>query len=734
MKSFALLIGMLLSLLVPLSGQEPEDQRKLNPSVLPPKWEKETVAAWERVPIRDGGRIKPLLTFANYELLRTRGMTSLRLQLTGPDPATGKMVRDLTPVEWLLDCMFYPEAAKQYPCFTVDDGEAVVRAGLKAHIKKRDLYSYNELVLGRDRLAQIQDDVDRKKELAKQKNEEPSYDYLDEMAANLARNVGAFETLIQAAAPLRRQIPIAKTLPEGPLVSKQGQTITTSAAVAHLKENPLWQEMMRKLAETGTADPEEIMLSMVTLLKDSAAWKELAPRSFTEMGQFGPALEKWMTEKGTFVSERAGLGALANLSPYLLLDMKGGARVAIVPPFGGADKGWHSLGDLPKVALGTNENAAAAVELLQAGEKVLQTQDQQPLRAFAERLIQGSQGKEGTQTIGTEMIYRKANFLGNSKVMFIILFLLIAFTWLAPQAAWSNRLFKACYWLMWLPLLAILASMTLRVLISGWAPVTNLYETIPLITFTAVGLAFFAEKIFKNRLSLGIAAFMGAAGTFMAGAFEASEASDTIHSLEAVLRSGFWLWTHVICEVIAYGAAVLGGGFSVVYIFARLFDMERTKASFFKMMTTCAYGILCFTLFFILVGTVLGGIWGNYSWGRFWGWDPKENGALVITLWCLVVLHMRFAGWIKEFGFHIMNVLGINAIIFSWWHVNELGVGLHAYGRSEGRLKYIFISYAITTLIALFGGLISWLAARNKSSSVANQKSGDASRSAPVTA
>lgn len=89
-----------------------------------------------------------------------------------------------------------------------------------------------------------------------------------------------------------------------------------------------------------------------------------------------------------------------------------------------------------------------------------------------------------------------------------------------------------------------------------------------------------------------------------------------------------------------------------------------------------AYGILCFSLVFTLVGTVFGGIWGNESWGRFWGWDPKENGALMIVLWQLVVLHARKAGWLSPWLLHFSNVLGGVIIAFAWWGVNMLGVGL----------------------------------------------------------
>ncbi len=115
------------------------------------------------------------------------------------------------------------------------------------------------------------------------------------------------------------------------------------------------------------------------------------------------------------------------------------------------------------------------------------------------------------------------------------------------------------------------------------------------------------------------------------------------------------------------------------------------------------YGCVCFTLFLSLVGTVLGGIWANYSWGRFWGWDPKENGALMIVLWMLFILHARLGGFIKEWGINLCAIFGAMIVTFSWWHVNILGVGLHSYGFSASKAQAVFLFYGITTLVLLVG-------------------------------
>jgi hypothetical protein len=113
-------------------------------------------------------------------------------------------------------------------------------------------------------------------------------------------------------------------------------------------------------------------------------------------------------------------------------------------------------------------------------------------------------------------------------------------------------------------------------------------------------------------------------------------------------------------------------------------------------------------LFLSLVGTVLGGIWANYSWGRFWGWDPKENGALMIVLMCLVILHARLGGYIREIGLHCCNLILGCIVIFSWFGVNQLGVGLHAYGFTDGIWPKIYGYWLSQGALLVYGLFLAW--------------------------
>ena len=117
------------------------------------------------------------------------------------------------------------------------------------------------------------------------------------------------------------------------------------------------------------------------------------------------------------------------------------------------------------------------------------------------------------------------------------------------------------------------------------------------------------------------------------------------------------------------------------------------------------YGIVCFAIFFSFIGTVLGGLWADDSWGRFWGWDPKENGALMIVLWNALLLHARWDKQVGQRGFAALAVLGNVVTAWSWFGTNQLGIGLHAYGFTSGAL-YSLIGFISANLVFVLVSLM----------------------------
>jgi cytochrome c biogenesis factor len=174
--------------------------------------------------------------------------------------------------------------------------------------------------------------------------------------------------------------------------------------------------------------------------------------------------------------------------------------------------------------------------------------------------------------------------------------------------------------------------------------------------------------------------------------------------LRAVLDTNFWLATHVTVVTLGYSATFVAGFLATIYIVRGVFSRtlsETTARSLARMV----YGIICFATLFSFVGTILGGIWADQSWGRFWGWDPKENGALLIVIWNAVILHARWGGMIKERGLMNLAIAGNIVTAWSWFGVNMLGIGLHSYGFTDQAFRWLLVFVSSQLLLIGLGVL-----------------------------
>lgn len=292
-----------------------------------------------------------------------------------------------------------------------------------------------------------------------------------------------------------------------------------------------------------------------------------------------------------------------------------------------------------------------------------------------------------------------------------------------------------------------------RIYISGRPPVTNLYSSAVFIGWATVVAGIIFEMIYKLGIGNLLAAASGFATLRIAHAL--SSDGDTFGVLQAVLDTQFWLATHVVCITLGYAATFVAGMMGLVYVvgrsrigmlvtcliaavagfgMSRMSDPTTARLGMTLLPLACIamilpirmfmtgqlyllddekhahlsrmiYGTLCAATALSFIGTVWGGLWADDSWGRFWGWDPKENGALIIVIWNALILHASWDRMVRDRGVAVLAILGNVVTAWSWFGVNELGVGLHAYGFTEGRLFWL-AGFCLSQFVIAGAGLI----------------------------
>ena len=223
--------------------------------------------------------------------------------------------------------------------------------------------------------------------------------------------------------------------------------------------------------------------------------------------------------------------------------------------------------------------------------------------------------------------------------------------------------------------------------------VTNLYSSAVFIGWAAVALCLFVERIFPMSVGNAVASALGFGTSIIAHNLAAS--GDTLEMMQAVLDTNFWLATHVTTVTLGYSATYIAGFLGLIYVILGVATPVLTKTVVVgrgeharpqevgRVIGQILYGVVCLAVLLSFVGTVLGGIWADQSWGRFWGWDPKENGAVLIVIWNALILHSRWVGLVKDRGIAVLALVGNMITTWSWFGTNQLGVGLHAYGFSN---------------------------------------------------
>ncbi len=297
-----------------------------------------------------------------------------------------------------------------------------------------------------------------------------------------------------------------------------------------------------------------------------------------------------------------------------------------------------------------------------------------------------------------ESIFNQVQPFYSAMVLYVLIFILAAASWLV----WPQTLGKYAFVLLVVTFAIHSTGLITRMYLEGRPPVTNLYSSAVFIGWGAVLLGIFLERFFRNGIGSATAAMIGFITLLIA--HHLSMDGDTMEMMRAVLDTNGWLATHVVCVTLGYASTFLAGFLALTYIVRGAFtpSLDRATASSLSRMV---YGIVCFATLFSFVGTILGGIWADQSWGRFWGWDPKENGALLIVLWNAIILHARWGGLVRQRGLMVMAVFGNIVTSWSWFGVNMLGIGLHSYGFMDSAFPWL-IAFVASQLAFMMIGLL----------------------------
>ncbi len=583
------------------------------------------LSEFARLPVVDGGRVKPLDTVARTNLM----VISSRQSYDRSATETGRPA-----IEWMLDVMAARDlrsdpaesAAAKLRVFRIESLEIL---GLLKLEPRPGSYRYSWAELDKN-LPDLRRRIEKAREAVKKdaKTAEPE----DLQYVELGKHLSAYNQLAAWSEPLVVPPPTPDS------------------------------EQWRSLNDVD----EEIVTAMDPQAREAA--RSQAVDFVARMLEENRANLEAMGEEG-----RQRVNAMVSrYAQILLLDQAGQLRATVNPAAG-------AFADI-LAARKANDPAkfATAVDAYK--------------QATADRI-----SPDAAQKARVEVAFNAAAPFISCSGLYVIAFLLAAASWVI----FPEPLRRAALGLTVTTLLVHTAALLVRMYLLDrpLVFVTNLYSSAVFIGWAAVVLGLAVEWAFGRGLGTAVAAMMGFASLLIAHFLGMD--GDTLQMMQAVLDTNFWLATHVTVVTLGYAATYFAGFFAIAYI-VWVSVLDRADAATARGLAGVVYGVVCFATLASFVGTVLGGIWADQSWGRFWGWDPKENGAVLIVIWNALILHARWGGMVKSRGVAVLAVLGCIVTTWSWFGTNQLGVGLHAYGfRSGMAATIVATSIAFLTIAAV---------------------------------
>jgi cytochrome c-type biogenesis protein CcsB len=385
--------------------------------------------------------------------------------------------------------------------------------------------------------------------------------------------------------------------------------------------------------------------------------------------------------------EKKGVELFNRLRAYQ--DHRAGRRLEILPMSGSAEKQWIPLDSLLRMKMDDENDPSGAVrELCATFSKLRAAYLAHSPGKFNEAshkflAMVGEMGPQLGDYPSPRMIDLEVAYNHWAPFRFAWVLMLVAGLCVLLQMGSGWRILYPVGLVSYAAgMVAMLIGFFMRVTISGRAPVTNMYESVVYVGLGVTAIGLILELIYRKRFIAVAAAAVSTVALILADNCP-SVLNSSLQPLQPVLRNNFWLVTHVMTITLSYAAFALAMGIANITLGYFLVRSENQPA--IEALSRFTYRALQVGVVLLATGTFLGGMWAAYSWGRFWGWDPKEVWALIALLGYLAVLHARFAGWVKHRGLAALATSCFALVIVAWYGVNfVLGAGLHSYGFGGG--------------------------------------------------
>ena len=587
------------------------------------------------IPIQEGGRIKPLDTYARNQALAFYGKRKIKHE-------------NLSAIDWLLNLFTNPDKGLEQQIFNIRNPEVVNALELE-WTNNFHKYSYNEIYPGVENQLTLIRSIFEKKEKDR--------DTFESQFAELYQNIMKYREIVSSLSCLLPLFTVYSPETAESLHISPGQSTSYAHIMSHRASLfDASQGILTKPENEWSETEREIALLLYNLQQASA-------------DEFAKALKIIPPSK----NDSTGLW----ISPWELFDGR-----EIEPH---QDKIIKSL---EKFLLARFQNDVSAQNAA--------------LKSYKAGVLSYPGERINFSVLKNESWLNKANLFTNSLVFYLLGFIFLGISWMIRPTLFRRIAFCSLI----LGFLLHTYGIFLRMVIMSRPPISTIYETVIFVGFVIVLFSLVIEYIRQDGLGVFLGSISGAMLHYVGFGYAAD--GDTLEMLVAVLNSNFWLATHVTTIILGYGTSLMAGLIGHLYLIEKIRvpkDSARLKSIYNNM-----FGVTLIALFFTLFGTILGGIWADQSWGRFWGWDPKENGALLIVLWQLMMVHMRLSGLAKPDKFALGMVLNNIIVIMAWFGVNLLSIGLHSYGFVSG----IAVNIILFTIFELVTGFGTYYWARSK--------------------